>query len=143
MIGNAKWFCPRKFGWGLGIRTKEGIFYMAAVAALAALVSVLPISAEFKWIGVAVIVLVVLVDVLHIMTQVYSKLDEREQAHEAMAERNSSFVAVVCLVGYIGYLSLSGADYASYAEKLYLPVAILLAMSVAKGATLLYLERKG
>jgi len=72
---------------------------------------------------------------------VYSKLDEREQKHQLMAERNASFAAVAGLVAYGAYL---GATLpAAQLEQQILPIAcVLLAMAIVKGATLMYAEKK-
>jgi hypothetical protein len=143
MIGKAEWFCPRKFGWGLGVKKIEGFIYVVAIIVLATLVGFLPIAQEYRLGIIAALIAFVLIDVLHIMTKVYAKLDEREQAHQAMAERNAAFVAVVGLVAYAGYISLTSMGSATLDPMLVVPIAILLLMSLAKGATLIYLERKG
>ncbi|HQT44687.1 MAG TPA: hypothetical protein PLO51_01810 [Candidatus Micrarchaeota archaeon] len=141
MFGNPKWFSPRKFGWGLGLKSWQGIAYILVFAALVLVINALPVPLDFR-LGLSALVLGILViDVLHIMTQVYSHLDEREQMHQAIAERNSTFVAVVGLVVYGFYLSLTVKPDAL--EPLLLPlVAVGLAMAAAKGFTLIYLERK-
>ncbi|VVB65865.1 Uncharacterised protein [Candidatus Gugararchaeum adminiculabundum] len=152
MIGKSEWFTPRKFGWGLGVRTKEGIVYIMVVAALIAGAANLPIPLEQRLIATFAVLGILVIDILHIMTKVYAKLDEREQKHQAAAERNAAFVAIACLVAYVGYVALTSGTLGQNAqivslsaipEKLMLPVGILLAMSLAKGATLIYQEREG
>ena len=143
MIGKPEWFSARKFGWGLGIKSKEGLAYLLAIVAIAYVATLIPMPSQYKLAVIAAIIGIVLIDTLHIMTKVYSKLDEREQKHQAFAERNASFVAIVCLVAYIMYFALTSPQNSpEIAEKVALPAAILVAMSIAKGATLIYLERK-
>lgn len=137
MIGKAEWFTARKFGWGLGVRTKEGVAYIIAFVALLFLVNMLPIDQTYKLLATGLIVLVLVLDTVHMMTKVYARLDEREQQHQAIAERNASFMAVAGITIYIVYMLMT-AD--ATLEKLYLPIGILLAMSIAKGATLVHLE---
>jgi len=140
MIGKAEWFCPRKFGWGLGIKTKEGWLYIiGAVALLAAASSLLP--AEYRGAATLAIAALLAIDVLSLMPKVYSKLDEREERHQLMAERNASFAAVALLVAYGLWLGLTLP--ASQLEGQLLPIAgIAVAMAAVKGATLLYAERE-
>ena len=143
MIGKAEWFSPRKFGWGLGLRTKESVAYVAIAVALVIGASSLPLPVEQRFAIAIAIGALLLADFLHIMLQVYSKLDEREQKHQAAAERNAAFVAVACIAAYLAFVAASSAEGPqALQEKLLPPIAVLVAMSIAKGATLLYLERK-
>ncbi len=143
MIGKPEWFAPRKFGWGLGLRTKKGVAYIVVAAALVSFAFSLPLPLEQRTLLAGCILAVFLADVLHIMTSVYSKLDEREQRHQAMAERNSSFSAVAVLAAYIVYLALTSEQNAvGMQEKLAVPITVLLAMALAKGTTLIYLEKR-
>ena len=141
MFGNPKWFCPRKFGWGLGIKEWQGIAYILVFAAVMLLINVMPIQLDYRLALSGIAVAVLVIDILHIMIQVYSKLDEREQMHQALAERSASFVAVVGLLVYGFYISLS-LKPEMYAAALFPLVGIGLAMAAAKGFTLIYLERK-
>jgi hypothetical protein len=143
MIGKPEWFAPRKYGWGLGVRTKEGWLYILAFAVLAVIVSMLPLPVMQREVLVGVLAAVLVLDVLHIMLKVYSGLDERLQIHEAMAERNSSFVAVACLLGYAAFEAATAAPEAGMSWAIAPPLAILVLMALAKGSTLLYLERMG
>lgn len=141
MFGNPKWFSPRKFGWGLGVNTWQGIAYILVMLALLAIVNVLPVELDYKLVLSGIVIAVFVIDILHIMMQVYSKLDERQQLHEALAERNASFVAIVGLVLYAFYVAMTIAP--EMLEQYLIPlVGIALAMAAAKGFTLMYLERK-
>lgn len=141
MIGKPEWFCARKFGWGLGIRTKEGWAYIILAVLVIAGVSFLPLDAGMKMVAVGGLVALLVLDVLTIMPKVYSKLDEREQRHQLVAERNASFVAVAGVIGYALYLSATLPAGALEAQ-LFPLIGIAVAMAVAKGATLLYMEQK-
>ncbi|MBN1170043.1 hypothetical protein JXA56_03385 [Candidatus Micrarchaeota archaeon] len=145
MIGKPEWFRPRKFGWGLGIRTKEAIFYIAAIIAIVFLLVALPLPHEVKLIGIAVLILIILADTVHIMMKVYSRLDEREQKHQLLAETNASYIGVAVLVLNLAYFIIT----ASFANQEPDPMIVfpilstLVVMALVKGATLLYVERKG
>ncbi|MBS3069210.1 hypothetical protein J4441_02485 [Candidatus Micrarchaeota archaeon] len=143
MIGSAEWFSPRKFGWGLGIRTKEGIIYVGAALLLMAAIFALPLPLDTRMLLGGGLFALLLLDTLHIMLSVYSKLDEREQSHQAIAERNSSYVAVACIVAYMAYFLIStGTPAQQLPTELAFPLVLLMLMAIAKGATLLYLERE-
>ena len=135
MIGKPEWFKPRKFGWGLGLRSKEGIIYVLAFVVLFAIINNAPIGEELKLMGTLVLVGVFLIDTLHIMLKVYGSLDEREQNHHMLAETNASYVAVAGILVYALYLTLVlGLEPSS---MMVLPLlAILISMSLAKGVTL-------
>jgi uncharacterized membrane protein (DUF485 family) len=145
MIGKPEWFSPRKFGWGLGVRTREGGLYISIVVFLLGFLTAVIVRTNMLALGVVFAVL--LADMLHIMTQVYSKLDEREARHQALAERNASFTAVACILVYVLYTVFTAfpamkADPWTLIGALGLPVGLLLLMSAVKGVTLLYLERE-
>ena len=143
MIGKAEWFSPRKFGWGLGLKTKEGIIYIFGIALIISFVAALPLSLNLKLIAEGIVILLIVIDILDIMTKVYSKLDEREQKHQMIAERNASFVAVVCITAYIIYLVITTIPQTTaLLDKISFPIGIILAMAIVKGATLIYLEQK-
>ncbi|MFA5246888.1 MAG: hypothetical protein WC408_03290 [Candidatus Micrarchaeia archaeon] len=141
MIANPEWFSPRRFGWGLGIRKIEGAAYIAIVAGLAAGSYYLPVDLSIKAIISTAIIGIAAIDFLDTMAKVYSKIDERQQKHELVAERNASFVAIAAIIAYGAYLgyTLPEAEYSSR----FLPLAgIMVAMALAKGATLLYMEKE-
>ena len=145
MIGKPEWFMPRKFGWGLGIRSWQGAAYIAVATALFLGVSVLPFAQGEKMIALGALAVVFVADVLHIMTQVYSKLDEREEKHQLVAERNASFVGVAGITAFCIYLGVSGAVRAPGFDRtlILIPVAVLVGMALAKGITLFEMERTG
>jgi Kef-type K+ transport system membrane component KefB len=143
MIGKPGWFSARKFGWGLGVRTWQGVAYVMVVAFIYGALFASGIGAELKT-GLAVVISVIIIaDLLQIMYKVYSNLDEREERHQLVAERNASFTAIAAITVFILYTVISTGtggqpDFGSLA----LPVAVLVAMSLVKGVTLLLLERE-
>jgi len=140
MIGKAEWFCPRRFGWGLGIRKVEGLAYIAVQATLVGAVWYSPLDTTLKAILSTVLIGLFAIDFLDIMNKVYSKLDERERKHQLVAERNSGFIAIAGITAYLLYISFTTPS-SGLPSQLYPLVGIAVAMAIAKGATLLYLER--
>ena len=141
MIGKAEWFSPRKFGWGLGIKKAEGIVYIGIFILAVVAIGMSGLDNSLKGILSAAVIGLLMLDVLDIMRKVYSKLDEREQRHQLVAERNAAFVAVAGLVAYGFYLgfTLPPAQLESHLLPL---IGVGLAMAAVKGATLLYMERE-
>jgi len=142
MIGKAEWFTTRKFGWGLGVKTKEGVVYIAGIIAALALVSILPIDEDLKFISSAFVIGLVVLDTAHIMVQVHSNLDEREQKHQMLAETVASYIGIISLSIFLLYLILTSPSHRPDWNLVGPIIAILLAMSFAKGITLLWAQRK-
>ncbi len=150
MFGNPEWFCPRRFGWGLGVKKWQGIAYIAVVAFLISAIWASPIAKDVKMLASVIFLAVVVLDILDIMRTVYSKLDEREQKHQLIAERNASFVAVAALVAYVilSMLAEMPAPHTSFSWNLlwnpqwFVLMGLLVLMAAAKGITLLVLERE-
>ena len=145
MIGKPEWFATRKFGWGLGIKSWQGIGYIMVIALIYGAVYAAPINEGMR-IGIAVIVsALIIADMLHIMYSVYSKLDEREEKHQLVAERNAAFTAIAIMIIYFSYLSFSASLTGVHPDLsiFVLPVIVLVGMSVVKGTTLVLLEREG
>jgi hypothetical protein len=145
MIGKPEWFTTRKMGWGLGIRKPEAIVYIIVIGFLYAAVFASPLGSDLKTAAVVILSAVVIIDTLHIMYVVYKNLDEREERHQLVAERNASFTAValitICLLYVVINAALTKTEPPTI--ELVIPVSVLLAMSLAKGGTLLLLEREG
>ncbi len=142
MIGKAEWFTTRKFGWGLGVKSKEGIMYIVGILAILALISSLPIDGDLKFIGSAFVIGIVILDTAHIMVQVHSNLDEREQKHQMLAETVASYIGIISLSVFLIYLILVSPNHRPDWNIIGPIIAILLAMSFAKGITLLWAQRK-
>ncbi|MFA6518165.1 MAG: hypothetical protein WCV93_00755 [Candidatus Shapirobacteria bacterium] len=108
MLAKTEWFNSRKFGgWGLTPRTWQGWVYVLVLTAPLALIPYLPI--EQKWqtplmLGWGA---VVVIDVMGIMYRI--KKDEREVAHEALAERNAMWFMVTALGIGVAYQAMMSA----------------------------------
>jgi len=109
MIGKPEWFTYRIFGWGLRPKTKEGWIYVLVMVLIAAGISFLPIPGNYKMIAIFAFVGLILIDVLHIMTQMTKHHDERENMHQLIIERNCSFAAIVVLAAIAVYQSIKNA----------------------------------
>jgi cobalamin synthase len=99
MIGNPKWFNVRKYtGWGLTPNCWQGWAYVFVFALPIIFINEVPlnISSNFKNIFSLIWILLLLVDVIHMMSQV--KKDERERLHEALADRNALWFMMFVLV---------------------------------------------
>lgn len=140
MIGKPEWFKPRKLGWGLGLRSKEGIAYILVFVVLFALINNAPIPDDVKLLGILGLAGIFMLDTLHIMLKVYASLDEREQRHQMLAETNASYVAVAGLVIYMLYLTIVGG-LAADSPQVFPLVVILISMALVKGTTLFLAER--
>ncbi len=99
MIGNPKWFNVRKYtGWGLTPNCWQGWLYIAAFVAPIAIISSIPIDQNIKNVFTIAIAALLIIAVVHIMSQI--KKDERERLHEAIADRNALwFMIFVLLIG--------------------------------------------
>lgn len=150
MFGKPEWFSPRKFGWGLGVKSWQGIAYVMAVAFLIAALWASPIAKDAKMLASVIFLSVVALDMLDIMRTVYSRLDEREQKHQLIAERNASFVAVAALIAYVILSMLSNMPSPAtpfswgimWNPQWFVLMGLLVLMAAAKGITLLVLERE-
>ena len=98
MIGKPEWFTYRIFGWGLRPKTKEGWLYILIAVLIAVGITLLPFGEQEKVIAITIFVCIVLLDTLHIMTQIGKVHDEREKMHQLIIERNCSFAAIAALV---------------------------------------------
>ena len=99
MIGNPKWFNIRKYtGWGLTPNCWQGWAYVFVFILPMILVNEVPlnISSHYKNIFSLIWIVLLLVDVIHMMSQV--KKDERERLHEALADRNALWFMMFVLV---------------------------------------------
>jgi hypothetical protein len=109
MIGKPEWFTYRILGWGVRPKTKEGWIYVLIMILIVAGISFLPIPSNYKMIAIFAFIGLVLIDVLHIMTQMTKHHDERENMHQLIIERNCSFAAIVALASIAVYQSIKNA----------------------------------
>lgn len=146
MFANPKWFKPRLFGWGLGIRRWEGAAYIGVPLALIIGSQFLPLPSEVRLGLLAVVGGFFILDLLSVLPAVYAGLDERERTHQLIAERNASFAGVAAITLYLVYVAASLAaqgatDHSALLTQIGPLVAVALVMSLAKGASLLWLGR--
>jgi hypothetical protein len=147
MIGKPQWFKYRVFGWGLGIKTWQGVVYVIFAAGLLAgslalaTAKVLPI-----WVAGAIFVLFT-ADVIHIMTQMPKVNDERENYHQLLIERNSSFAAIAALLGMAFYEAYQRGAFTNPGVASTTPfdtsiIVVLGAMLLTKIISTFYLRAK-
>lgn len=128
MIANPKWFSVRKYGgWGVVPRTWQGWLYIA--------IMILPFMFVkqnspifFAWL------IFLLVDIGDVMIRM--KKDEREMAHEAIADRNACWVMIAIILVYFLYEIFTKMTV----NPIFL--VILIAGAVAKTITNWYLNNK-
>lgn len=107
MIGKPEWFTYRTFGWGISPRTWQGWVYVCALAFLLGFITAIGFTSQTKmWLYITLIIIIML-DVLHIMTQLPKVHDERENLKQLVIERNCSFAAISGLVIMAIYETLS------------------------------------
>ena len=149
MIGKPEWFSYRVFGWGLGLKTWQSFVYLAVAAVL--LVGSIALAGTGIvgiWLPIALFALLI-IDVIHIMTQMTKVKDERENYHQLIIERNCSFAAIAALIGVAIYQSYQkGALFTAGAQGTNgLPfdtsiLIVLAAMLLTKIASTLYVRMK-
>lgn len=97
MIGNSKWFGIRKYtGWGLTPNCWQGWAYIGAFLVPVILINSTTLNQNTKNLITAIWTGILLIDVVHIMSQI--KKDEREMLHEAIADRNALWFMISVLV---------------------------------------------
>lgn len=94
MIGKSEWFNIRKKGgWGLSPKTWQGYVYAISITLIIAIPQfIVAINLKERLLISGFLMLLFLFDVLSIMSKI--KLDEREAAHQAQAEKNASLAMV-------------------------------------------------
>lgn len=140
MLGKPNWFKRRKYGgWGLFPKTWQGWAYLAIAIALFALVQFLPLEKSMRIYITSALVLIMIVDVIDIMRQL--KMDEREQIHEAISERNALWTIVTVLAAGLGYQAITSALQNNIQVDPILLIALFAGM-IAKAISNIYLDRK-
>ncbi len=131
MIGNAKWFNVRKYsGWGLTPNCWQGWVYILAFIIPVVIIFNLNINQSYKNIFGFIIVGVLIIDTLHLMSQV--KKDERERLHEAIADRNALWFILFALITWAFIKQITDP----------ILIGILLGATVIKAITQIYLRDK-
>ena len=131
MIGNPKWFNLRKYsGWGLTPNCWQGWAYIFAFILPVAIISNLNIAQNYRDIISIIIIAVLVIDTLHLMTQI--KKDERERLHEAIADRNALWFLLFGIIVW------------AFVKQIMDPtlIGILLGATAIKAITQIYLRDK-
>ena len=137
MIGNPKWFNVRKYtGWGLTPNCWQGWAYVLIFALPIIFINEVPlnISSNYKNIFSLVWIVLLLVDVIHMMSQV--KKDERERLHEALADRNALWFMMFVLI-----VSAIYDSFFNQSTNIIVLIAVLGSVLV-KSITQIYLRDK-
>ncbi|MBI2464508.1 hypothetical protein HYV64_00025 [Candidatus Shapirobacteria bacterium] len=107
MIGNPVWFSPRKYsGWGMTPNCWQGWLYIAFIALPIAILGQFTLPGNwstylmFAWSSIFVI------DFIDIFSKM--KRDERDIAHEALAERNAMWFVITTLAFSLAYQAAAG-----------------------------------
>ncbi|MFA6603448.1 MAG: hypothetical protein WCT10_01245 [Patescibacteria group bacterium] len=142
MLGKPEWFQRRKYGgWGYCPKSWQGWVYVAAIVAPIFLIQYLPFGGAEEWRFAALFIwgAIITADAIHIMANMTK--DERERAHEALAERNALWAMIIALCAGVGYQAAAGIVRGEFTVD---PVilAALFAGVIAKAATNIYLDRK-
>lgn len=140
MIAKSNWFKLRKYGgWGLDPRTWQGWLYVLFFLVIELFVWFgLNTSFRNKLVIIGVIMLIGLIDLFDVFLNM--KLDEREETHQAKAERNASFAMVIILtIGIIYYVFKSVFTNSFYIDP-FIIVAIFVG-SATKAITYYKLEK--
>jgi len=131
MIGNPKWFNVRKYtGWGLTPNCWQGWVYIIAFIVPVVFINSLSFDQNIKNIFSIIIIGLLILDVLHIMTQI--KKDERERLHEAIADRNALWALLFGLIAWALIKQITDPIF----------IAILLGATAIRAITQLYLRDK-
>jgi hypothetical protein len=131
MIANPKWFNVRKYsGWGLTPNCWQGWAYIIAFITPVIIINSLSLDQNLKNILSFILMVILVIDVLHIMTQI--KKDERERLHEAIADRNALWFLLFGLIAW--------AFYQQNFDPIL--VGILLGATAIKALTQIYLRDK-
>lgn len=146
MIGQPEWFKYRTFGWGLSPKTWQGWVYLGVFALLLGFVTAVTFNSAIKLWVYAILLGVLMLDVIHIMTKMDKVMDERENYHQLIIERNCSFAAIVALSGVAIYQAYQNrALLESGAIKLPFDYSILIVLGVmlfTKIASTAYVKTK-
>ena len=140
MIGKPEWFQRRKYtGWGLTPATWQGWVYILVLIGIFVGVQSLPIPAQWRMYTMIGLAVVFGIDFLDRM--IHLKKDEREQQHEAIAERNAAWVMVLIIGIGVAYEAASSVVRHGFAVDPWLLAAVIGGV-LAKMISNIYLEYK-
>ncbi|MFA5724498.1 MAG: hypothetical protein WC979_09665, partial [Candidatus Pacearchaeota archaeon] len=136
-----EWFKRRKYsGWGVTPKTWQGWLYIAIVILPFALFQSLPFWDNPTRIAVTVIwAIFLLIDIFDIMIRM--KKDERENRHEAVAERNALWAIMIILVIGLIYQVISSSLNNQVIFDPVIAIALIGAV-IVKAISNFYLDRK-
>jgi len=144
MLGNPRWFKRRKYtGWGITPQCWQGWMYIVCL-----LSSVFVVYGLSVWLGLQhkyhlgvliILVAIIIADTLDMTIKINN--DERENMHEAIAERNTSwYMSFVLTIGIL-YQAITSALHGNIFIDPFIMVAILGGV-IVKSLTNWYLRDK-
>lgn len=156
MISKPEWWTYRKFGWGLAPKTWHAwayiIIFLGVVFGTQGLALRGFIAHEMAFGLTMIATVVVVIDTLHTMFQLPRVHDERQNKHQLIIEKNSSYAAIFALIVLALYDSIQYSlkvmdGYVPTGIELYIPFdwrigVVLLVMVLAKGMTSYYVEKR-
>ncbi|MCX6793112.1 MAG: hypothetical protein NTY12_03720 [Candidatus Falkowbacteria bacterium] len=141
MLGKPSWFMRRKYtGWGFTPRTWQGWVYILVMILPFILITKL---GDFGKLGLTFMIIWALIfafDFIHILLNL--KMDEREKIHEAISERNALWIIILVLIAGLGYQTAIGVAAQNTLTADPVILAALVAGTIAKIISNIYLDRK-
>lgn len=101
MIGKPEWFTCKVFGWGIMPGTWQGFAYVFVSMIIAGIIILAPVATIVRMWLLGIFVGAIFLDALHIMIQLQSHHDERQNYHQLLLEKNVSFAAACAVIGGI------------------------------------------
>jgi hypothetical protein len=144
MIGKPEWFTYRTFGWGIAPKNWKGWIYVAAVAFIIGLTMSVTILDSAKIWVFSLVFGVIILDIIHIMTQLPKVHDERQNLHQLIIERNVSFAAVATLAAVALFQTYQNKDIIG-ANQIPFDISLLVilgAMFLTKIISVIYVKAK-
>ena len=140
MIGKPEWFARRKYGgWGLFPKTWQGWLYIIIAATPFFVFQFVGWGNKARMTATIVWGIVITVDFFDIMIRL--KKDERENIHEAIAERNALWAIIIVLVIGVAYQAAVSAAKQKIEVDPFIIAAVVVGVAV-KAITNIYLDRK-
>jgi len=140
MIGKPEWFCRRKYtGWGFTPVTWQGWVYVIVSVLPIILLMNTPVIGQTRMTFLVVWALIIGVDFIDITMRLPK--DERDRAHEAIAERNALWMIIAVLTAGIGYQVASGIVQGVAKVDPVIIIAVIAGL-IVKMISNIYLDRK-
>lgn len=141
MIGKPKWFTYKLFGWGIRPKTWQGWLYILAWIILVVLAGILPLSEMIKGLIITILIIVIVVDSLHILSQLGKYHDERQKSHQATGDRNACYAAIAAILIIVVYQTLGLNIVFSDIPFDSSIILVLIVMGVTKGISTIVLNK--